>query len=470
MNKQEDTRQTIKAAFANTIANGISLVVGMVVIPIIARILSTEDLGVASSFVSTRNTFVIIATCAVYAYVHRAMLEFDDRKSYIYSIVIYCGMAVMGTFLLGLPFKTEIKRLFSLDDFLYYWLFVSAFIFATYSIGYYYCVFQNKAKIIFGITLLSGPVAQLLAIVLTYVVPHKKYIGRVLGLDSAYILVSLGVIYWLFFRTKQKSFSRFYIQKTLKFTIPIIPHLLSQMVLTQCDLIVISYYAGAGKVGIYSMGHTVGYLALTVMSQIMAVWSPWVYRRFEERDIKAVFDNSKLMILLGMYISMGLIAICPELIKIFLTKDYMPCIYIVPPLVVAMFLQFIYLFLYDLEYYYKKAKYIACASVIAAVLNLILNIIFVQKYGYIAACYTTVVSYLLLVLINYIFSGKLNVANVYSVKYIIGSIIAVGIYAISMMLLKDCIILRYVLFILISVLLLMLEWKDIKVMIKNLRR
>ena len=38
MNKQEDTRQTIKAAFANTIANGISLVVGMVVIPIIARI------------------------------------------------------------------------------------------------------------------------------------------------------------------------------------------------------------------------------------------------------------------------------------------------------------------------------------------------------------------------------------------------------------------------------------------------
>ena len=108
MNKQEDTRQTIKAAFANTIANGISLVVGMVVIPIIARILSTEDLGVASSFVSTRNTFVIIATCAAYAYVHRAMLEFDDRKSYIYSIVIYCGMAVMGTFLLGLPFKTEI--------------------------------------------------------------------------------------------------------------------------------------------------------------------------------------------------------------------------------------------------------------------------------------------------------------------------------------------------------------------------
>ena len=41
------------------------------------------------------------------------------------------------------------------------------------------------------------------------------------------------------------------------------------MVLTQCDLVMISFFCGSKESGIYSMGHTVGFLALTVMSQIL---------------------------------------------------------------------------------------------------------------------------------------------------------------------------------------------------------
>ena len=85
------------------------------------------------------------------------------------------------------------------------------------------------------------------------------------------------------------------------------------------------------------MGHTVGFLALTVMSQIMASWSPWVYRRMEERDYLSIFENSKLIVLVGTYISMGLLTISSELIKLFLTDVYLPCIYIVPILLFMIF-------------------------------------------------------------------------------------------------------------------------------------
>ena len=61
--------------------------------------------------------------------------------------------------------------------------------------------------------------------------PGKKYIGRVLGLDTTYIVVAIILVIWLVF-TKHLHFRKIYILKTLKFTIPVIPHLLSQMVLT----------------------------------------------------------------------------------------------------------------------------------------------------------------------------------------------------------------------------------------------
>ena len=76
MSNQNDNVQTAKTAILNTIANCVSLVVGMIMIPIITRILSAEQMGVANTFMSTRNTVVIIITCAVYAYV-------QDRKSVV---------------------------------------------------------------------------------------------------------------------------------------------------------------------------------------------------------------------------------------------------------------------------------------------------------------------------------------------------------------------------------------------------
>ncbi|MFR1054936.1 MAG: hypothetical protein ACLSFB_11280 [[Clostridium] scindens] len=150
ISKVKDNRLTIKTALMNTIANVISLIVGMIMIPIISRVISPKELGIASTFLSNRNIFVILATLAVYAFVHKAMLEFEDKKEdYIFSITIFCIFMVSAVFLISIPFKAELQHILSLDGFLYYWLFISTLGFALYSIGNYYCIFHNKSLIIF---------------------------------------------------------------------------------------------------------------------------------------------------------------------------------------------------------------------------------------------------------------------------------------------------------------------------------
>lgn len=469
MSNKNETIKTAKTAILNTIANCISLVVGMVMIPIITRILSAEQMGIANTFISTRNTVVIIMTCAVYAYVHKAMIEYkSNEKSYIFSIIIFCFIAVAISFIICSLFKVQLMKLLSLDNFLYYWLFISCLGFALYSIADYYCIFRNKYYIVALIVLCVGPVSQIASVGLSYIFTKNQYMGRVVGLDLVYILVAVCLIIWMFIGEKPK-FRGMYIKHTLLFTIPIIPHLLSQMVLTQCDLVMISYFCGDKEAGIYSMGHTVGFLALTVMSQIMASWSPWVYRRLEEKKYGTIFSNSKLIVLVGAYISMGLLTISTELIKIFLPNTYLPCIYIVPTLVVAMFFQFIYIFIYDFQFYNRRAKYIVISSIIAAVFNLITNYIFIPRYGYLVASFTTLGSYFLLLMFNYIFAVGEEIHKIYDIKRLFSWGIILSIYAVICVGLKDIIVLRYMIFVIISIVLLKMKLKDLWGLVRSLR-
>jgi len=469
MNKQQDNKRTIKTALLNTIANVISLVVGVVMIPIISHVIPGEDLGIASTFLSTRNCVVIVVMMAVYAYVNKAMLEFkEEKKEYLLNISLFCVLTTIIAFIICLPFKEQVKLFLSPNDFSFYWLFVSMLSFALFNLANYYCIFHNLYKILFVIVLSTGPISQFVSVGLSYVLPNEKYIGRIIGLDLTYLIVAIVFFVWLL-SSSEKKYKKVYLKSTLSYTIPIIPHLLSQMVLTQCDLLMIKFYTGDLNAGIYSMAHTVGFLAFTVMIQIMAVWSPWVFRRLEEKDYSSVKNNSTLMVMLGGYVSIGLLTLTTELVKIFLSDTYTPCIYIVPPLVVAMYFQFEYLFMYDLEYYHKKSKWIATASVIAAVMNVILNVIFIPMFGFGAACYTTCASYLILLVLNYIFSIRLGANDIYNMKMIVLFSVFVIAYATAMMLLVDYIIIRYIMLVLITIILIATQYKNALSLLKTIR-
>lgn len=457
---ESDKQNTIKTAFLNTFTNAVSLVIGMIMVPVISRVFLLEELGIATTFLSTRNILVIIVTLAVYSYVNRAMIDLQgktEKKDYLFTITLFSLFMTAAFFLLLIPFQDKVKTYLTLDTFLYHWLFFSIPSFALYTIAYYYCLFHNKSKTVFIIVLCSGPLSQILSVGLAGLFPFRKSWWRVLGLDSTYMVTSVLFLLWLIFSGKRR-FRTEHLRQTIAFTIPIIPHLLSQMVLTQCDLIMISTLTSSDRSGLYSMGHTVGFLAFTVMSQIMASWSPWVYRTIKEGKETVIYTNARLIFLLGAYLSIGLLTISTELVHLFLSSSYSPCIYIIPPLTLSMFFQFCYIFMYDLEYYYKKTKWIAVCSLFAAVLNLMLNYMFIPLYGYLAAGYTTMASYLTLLLTNYFCVRKLHVSKIYPLGYFFKTGCLVIGYTIFSMLFQENILMRYGVFLFITAMIVRHDW------------
>ena len=86
----------------------------------------------------------------------------------------------------------------------------------------------------------------------------------------------------------------------------------------------------------------------------------------------------------------------------------------------------------NVEYYYQKTKLIALATFISAILNLILNAIFIKFFGYCAAGYTTLVSYICLVIMHYIFYHSIiknkGINNLFDIKKIcLMSVCLIGI-------------------------------------------
>lgn len=75
--------------------------------------------------------------------------------------------------------------------------------------------------------------------------------------------------------------------------------------------------------------------------------------------------------------------------------------------------------------FFEKPKYMMYGSVSATVINIILNYFFIQKFGYKAAAYTTLLCYILLsifhyFIMKYICKTKNIESSIYDIKLILG--------------------------------------------------
>ncbi len=205
--------------------------------------------------------------------------------------------------------------------------------------------------------------------------------------------------------------------------------------MSQFDRIMIKSMIGNAQAGIYSFGYTIFSIVNVTANSLDNVWGPWFYEKMaanEYDDIRKA--GSKYAF--GMMMFSGMVMLgTPELVKILGAKDYWDAMYSVIPIVVGGYFMFLYTFPSCVEYYYEKTKYIALGTGLAAVINIVLNSIFIQKFGYLAAAYTTLVTYLLYFIFHYLIAWKIHGNCIYDTgKLVLYSLGAIGTGAVSLLL------------------------------------
>lgn len=471
-NREEDGKKTVISMVTYLIANVIGMAVSLVALPVLTNLLSTAEMGIATSFITLKNIVTIILLLAMYISIDKIFVsvkDYNERYKYLSSMYIFSTIVAILIYIVYFIFQVPINKILGFNTQMMTLMVVMCILINGCTLMVANWNFCNKAKYTFLYNLLASPISQILSIILVLILPSEKYLGRIIGVD--FFNIVLGFVCGIVILKKGKrTFNKNYIKESLQISLPMIPHLLSQIFLSSCDLLMIKSIVGEASAGIYSVSYTISNILYTISLQIFKPWSPWVYRRIENKETDSIKENSKLIMHIVWIFCIGIFTIAPELIKLFINSEYGEASLIVPPICLGIFFQMMYTFFYDIEYYHKKNKQIAIFSVITAVINIILNYVAIHIWGYQAAAYTTIVSYMILCILHYFGMRKIDKTQYYDLKTLLVLSSVLILITLANVIFNNSILIRYIILIFSGIYILIRYRELIKDMLNKFRK
>ena len=144
-----------------------------------------------------------------------------------------------------------------------------------------------------------------------------------------------------------------------------------------------------------------------------------------------------------------LVYLAPEIVRILATEEYYKGIYIMPPIAGGIYFIAVSNLYSDILIYLKETKMVMVSSAIAAALNVVLNYIMINLFGYMAAAYTTLVSYIVMALLLSIWANKEFKKHIEEVEFVFDNKLILAISGLTLVvsffaiLIYDYVIVRY---------------------------
>ncbi len=160
------------------------------------------------------------------------------------------------------------------------------------------------------------------------------------------------------------------------------------------------------QLGIYFANLKVAVILIVFIQTFRFAAEPFFFNYEKEKDSKTVFaDIMKYFVGFCLIIFIGTLANI-NIIKYFVNKSYWPGLGIVPIMLLANLFVGIYL---NLSIWYKlsgKTMYGAYIILIGSAITILINYLFVVKYGYYASAYARLVCYVVMTIICYSLGQK----------------------------------------------------------------
>lgn len=393
--------------------------------PIYTRLLSVEEYGQYSVFVSWESILAVFITFSLTSGVYmQGLVKYEEeRDQYTSSLQGLTFTLVLIWFVIYWLFRDFVNKLFSLSTLQMIALFIVAWTSSVFGFWSSYQRVDYKYKKLVLLTLLFS-VGQPIISILFIMVAQDKVMARIWGQVIVQIVLFLGL-----FVFQMRRGGKFFVWKfwkhALLFNLPLIPHYLSNTILNSADRIMISKMVGEEEAGIYSLAYSIAMLMTMFNTALQQTLEPWRYKkqRSGQQEDMAQMAYSTLILIAGL--NLCLIALAPEIVAIFAPAEYYDAIWIIPTVSMSAYFMYTYGWFANFEFYFEKTRYVMVATATGAMLNIILNYICIEKFGYLAAGYTTLVCYIVYALMHYCFmriicKKCLDNKKIYDEKMLVG--------------------------------------------------
>lgn len=397
-NMNDQAKAGIWFIFCNFFQKGVSFIT----IPIFARLLSTEDYGITSLFSAWSTLLVIFATLNLSGGVYnRGLLEFEEKK---YTSAVQ-GLATTSSIIVSILifiFHDFLSSISGLSIPILYLMCLYFLVIAGLNLWSVKQRFFYRYKALIATTIINTVVSTGFGLLAVAIVSSGRGEAKVIWSTLGLVLVALPFYVYNF-----KAGKTFYDKKmwkySLSFNLPLLPHYLSNLILHQSDRIMINWFCGVSDVAFYSVAYSVSSIINTFTDAITQTLTPWRYQNMKKKKYAKINKiNISILALVG-----GLVTItnllAPEIIYIFGGERYADAVWVIPPIVLSVFFIFMYGIFSNVEFYFLKTKFMMVASVTSAALNILLNYIFIGKFGYIACAYTSLFCYIIYTAFHYLY-------------------------------------------------------------------
>lgn len=396
----------VKASVWFLICSFLQKGISTVTTPIFTRLLSATEYGQYSVFNSWYGIINIFVSLNLSAGVYtQGLVKFDkDRQKFTSSLQGFTVILICLWTAVYFLLHNFWNNLFSLTTVQMTAMLIMIWTTSVFNFWASEQRVQYKYKSLVIITLLVSLAKPIIGIAFVCNA-SDKVTAKIL----APVLVEVLAYTWMFLVQVQKGktfFSKTYWLYAVKYNIPLVPHYLSQMILSSADRIMIRDMVGADAAGIYSLAYSISLIMSLFNTALMQTISPWIYRKIKGKKISdiAVVAYTTLIILAAL--NLLLILLAPEIIAFFAPDSYYEAVYVIPPIAMSVYFMYMYDLFAKFAFYYEKTGIIMAASVAGAALNVLLNYIFIGMFDYRAAGYTTLVCYIIYSMGHYCFMNK----------------------------------------------------------------
>lgn len=433
--------------------------INFMIVPIYTYYLSTSQMGAFDLFETAKMFLIPILSLMVSDGIYRWMIESDNKVQ-----IIYNGLSIITKFIILCTIIYFSLLLFIRVDFpiLYYLCIISAVyygIFSNITRGFQNNFLYSISGILYTLVLVSSNVVQI--IILN---------NSVKGLLISQLLANILITFFLIIVQKNEFKNIFNQNKNVKlrssilhFSLPLIPDQVNWWVVNASNRIFIKLFMGLSYNGIFSISCKFPSVIDIFNSVFTMAWTETAILKHNsadsQKEFTEIFDN-----VMRISLSIGILAIPATFIFIILFIDnsyhgavkYLGLLY-------AGSVYHIFANFFGVGYtILKETKKLMYSSAIAAIVNVLINVLLIKYFGLYAASFSTFLAYFCIFLIrfrdtNFLFKIKID----FKIFILLNMLLILTIFCSAL----TSVMINFVILIIDLLLLYLINYKFIKLLI-----
>lgn len=395
-------------------------IVNLLILPIITLYLSPSDFGVIAVYMLIISVLSMIYNPGIISVTLRLYYDHDDsseeNRLLIGSSVFFLVVFPILIVLISVLFQDRIFNLFFKDFNFWPYGFFAVLASITPQVVRLWStlwVAKNKTSKVAIVSLIRIILAITISLVLV-VVYEMKAMGRILGLFLGNLLI-FGVAMHDIIKYTKFNFSFKVLWQTLVLGFPLLFSVFSYVIMESSDKYMLEKMVGLSDLGIYDIAYTYSAIPLFLIVGFSQVWQPVFFENMKKEAKEILRKLSNYYVTFFFIISFTVIIFSNEVFNVFVNKEYIKAIEIIPWVVIGVFFLGLSNLIVSIYSYQKRFKEVGGIAIAVAFINIIANYFFIKNYGVIGAAIGSAFTYVIYFLTLFIRVRK-DFSNIFSYK------------------------------------------------------